>query len=78
MSKRATALSFFALAVVLFIGRKFIHHISAAIFGASNGNMSTGQYQMALDLTSTYSQIPEIVALAFGIIFFLWSLAKKE
>jgi hypothetical protein len=78
MNKRGTALSFFAIAALLFIGRQFTHHVTAAIVGANNGNMSSGQYPMALDLTSTYSVVPEIIALFAGIVFLIWSFVSKE
>jgi len=78
MNKRAASISFFAISALLFIGRKFIHHLAAAILSANNGNMSSGQYPMALVLTSTYSVIPEIIALVAGIAFLVWSVVSKE
>lgn len=78
MNKLGAAVSFLALSIILFIGRNFIHHLVAAIMGSSNGTISSGKYDMALDLTSTYSIIPEVILLILAIVFMIWWIISKE
>ncbi len=77
MNKRATGIFLIGFALVLFVFRNAVTHISAAVL-ASNSS-STGFFKTVLEqIPSPYSRLPEIILLICGVTYIVWGEINKE
>lgn len=78
MNKRGTGTILIVIATILFIFRNVAHLIVAAMMGQKNGNYAEGTFNNAMEVTHSYSMIPEIIALTAGLAYLIWAEVKKE
>ncbi|KRG12760.1 hypothetical protein [Lederbergia galactosidilytica] len=66
------------VSATLFIFRNVSHLIIAAVMGRKEGILGEGMFNYALEVTHSYSKIPEIVVFVIGLIYLVYAEIKKE
>ena len=78
MNKRIAGVALLAISAVLFISRNVTHFVVAAIMGHKGDVLGEGMFDYALEVTKSFSNIPEIIAFVLGLIYLIWAEIKKE
>jgi len=78
MNKRGAGISLIFISSVLFIFRNVTHLIVAAFIGQNKDALGEGRFDFALEVTHSYSIIPEVIALILGLGYLLVAEIKKE
>ncbi|MCL1696188.1 hypothetical protein [Lysinibacillus sp. BPa_S21] len=77
MNKRGAGISLIIISAALFIFRNVTHFIVAAIMGQNKEALGEGRFDFALEVTHSYSIIPEVIALILGLIYLIFAEIKK-